>query len=429
MAICKAVSSRAGLGTVIDYVEKENKTEDKLMSGINITPGTAKEEMAATKELWNKTTGREYKHFTINYHKDENITPEQAHKNAMEIVQGTKALQGFECLVVTHTDTDHINTHVIVNSVSYEDGRKLQWSKHDLADMKQRTNEQSHDQGLHVPVKGQHFDGSKNQDITSWSKDAYKVYEKNKEERSYKIKIATAVSQAKTSARSQTEFVKLMNDKGVGVDWKDNHKYITFTDLERQSKGEKKCKIRNNKLESELKIELGKEQLLYEFQRNNEREQYRNTDTERDTRNVSRPGEDKQPGTVEQRGTRSYSGAESRAVARFTVSQGQLNSSRELGQHFGQAITASESRSDTEKSTERAIDETDNQRNDNGARPVYQGLVSEVRDDAERERKAERERQLIAEQQQIAKQKHEAELTRKQQEFDRSESRDFGISR
>ena len=38
-------------------------------------------------------------------------------------------------------------------------------------------------------------------------------------------------------------------------EWKDivYHKYITFTDLNRQSQGEKQCKVRNNKLEKYYK--------------------------------------------------------------------------------------------------------------------------------------------------------------------------------
>ena len=53
-----------------------------------------------------------------------------------------------------HIDKGHIHTHFIVNSVNYEDGHKLQWSKYDLKDLKERCNEQSREQGLHVPEKG-----------------------------------------------------------------------------------------------------------------------------------------------------------------------------------------------------------------------------------------------------------------------------------
>ena len=61
MAVIKAVSSKAGIGQAIDYVTKEEKTEEKLVSGLHCEAETAKEEMQATKELWEKTGGRTYK--------------------------------------------------------------------------------------------------------------------------------------------------------------------------------------------------------------------------------------------------------------------------------------------------------------------------------------------------------------------------------
>ena len=65
MAVIKAVSSKAGIGQALDYVTKEEKTEDKLVSGLHCEPDTVKDEMQATKELWGKTGGRTYKHYCM----------------------------------------------------------------------------------------------------------------------------------------------------------------------------------------------------------------------------------------------------------------------------------------------------------------------------------------------------------------------------
>lgn len=81
MAVIKAVSSKAGIGQALDYVTKEEKTEDKLVSGLHCEPDTVKDEMQATKELWGKTGGRTYKHFVHSYHEDEHITPELKKQN------------------------------------------------------------------------------------------------------------------------------------------------------------------------------------------------------------------------------------------------------------------------------------------------------------------------------------------------------------
>lgn len=252
MAVIKAVSSKAGIGHAIDYVTKKEKTEEKLVSGLHCEPETVKEEMQATKELWGKTDGRTYKHYVQSYHEDEEITPEQAHKNAVELAEHTKAWKGHEVLIATHIDKGHIHTHFIVNSVNYENGHKLQWSKHDLKDLKERCNEQSWEQGLHVPEKGKTFAGEVREETVAWSKDTYQLLKQAEQGKvkSYVQDIALAVLDCKETATSRETFIRLMNERGYGVDWQDSHKYITYTDLAREQAGEKACKIRDNKLEN-----------------------------------------------------------------------------------------------------------------------------------------------------------------------------------
>lgn len=263
MAVIKAVSSKAGIGQALDYVTKEEKTEDKLVSGLHCEPDTVKDEMQATKELWGKTGGRTYKHFVHSYHEDEHITPEQAHKNAIELAKGTEAWKGHEVLIATHIDRGHIHTHFIVNSVNYENGHKLQWSKADLQNLKDRCNEQSRQQGLHVPEKGKTFSGEEREETVAWNKETYNLLKQaeNGEVKSYVQDTALAVMDCRETATSREDFIDQMKARGYGVDWKDSHKYITFTDLERQSQGEKQCKVRNNKLEKYYAVDFGKESL------------------------------------------------------------------------------------------------------------------------------------------------------------------------
>ena len=46
---------------------------------------------------------------------------------AKEFVESCPQFKGFEVLIATHQDREHIHTHFILNSVSFEDGHKLQW--------------------------------------------------------------------------------------------------------------------------------------------------------------------------------------------------------------------------------------------------------------------------------------------------------------
>ena len=262
MAVIKAVSSKAGIGQALDYVTKEEKTEDKLVSGLHCEPDTVKDEM--------QTGGRTYKHFVQSYHKDEKITPEQAHRNALQLAENTSAWKGFEVLVATHKDKKHIHTHFIVNSVNFEDGHKLQWSSADLQELKERCNAQSREQGLHVSEKGKTFEGAEREETVAWKKETYQLLKQAEQGKvkSYVQDIALAVLDCKETATSRETFLRLMYERGYGVDWQDSHKYITYTDLARKQAGEKACKIRNNKLEKYYNMGFGKEELEHEFERN-----------------------------------------------------------------------------------------------------------------------------------------------------------------
>lgn len=270
MAVIKAVSSKAGIGQALDYVTKEEKTEDKLVSGLHCEADTVKDEMQATKELWGKTGGRTYKHFVQSYHEDEHITPEQAHKNAIELAKNTEAWKGHEVLIATHIDRGHIHSHFIVNSVNYEDGHKLQWSNQDLKDLKERCNEQSREQGLHVPEKGKTFSGEEREETVAWNKDTYNILKQAEQGKvkSYVQDIALAVLDCKETATSRQDFIERMEQRGYKTDWQDNHKYITWTDLARENAGEKACKIRDNKLQKYYNMDFGKEELERGFEIN-----------------------------------------------------------------------------------------------------------------------------------------------------------------
>lgn len=277
MAVIKAVSSKAGIGTVCDYVTKDEKTQSKLLSGLNCQPETAKEEMQTTKEMWGKTDGRTYKHFVQSFAPDEQLDPEQAHKIACEFAGQCKQFQGFEVLIATHQDKEHIHTHFVLNSVSYEDGHKFRMHKDELQQMKDLSDKICKEHELSICQKGKTFDGQEREETSAYTKEQYRFLKRAEkgEVKSYVQDIALAVMECREQATSQDMFIQLMLERGYKTDWKDNHKYITWTDLARENTGEKACKIRDNKLEKYYNIEFGKESLTHEFEANAQREQAR----------------------------------------------------------------------------------------------------------------------------------------------------------
>lgn len=270
MATIKAVSSGARIGTAINYVMNPEKTAPELVTGVGCSPETAKDEMQVTKEVWGKTGGRTYKHFVQSFAPGENITPEQAHQIAVKLAANVPAWKGCEVLIATHTDKDHIHSHFIVNSVSAEDGHKLQWSKRDLAAMKEASDQLCREHDLTVCEKGKTFEGEDLRDASTYTKEAYQqiLKARNDEADSYIINISIAVLECRQEAVSRQDFCDRMEELGYKVNWSDTRKHITFTDLAREMEGETKCKIRNTKMEQYMKWDFSKEALEKDFASN-----------------------------------------------------------------------------------------------------------------------------------------------------------------
>lgn len=273
MAIIKAISSKAAIGQAIDYVTKEEKTEEKLVSGLNCDPDTAKEEMQITKKVWGKTGGRTYKHFVQSFHKDELITLEQAHELAKEFANKCPQFKGFEVLIATHKDKEHIHTHFILNSVSYENGYKFRMHKSELQEMKDLSDQICSQKGFFICEKGKTFFGEEREETVAWSKDKYNLLEKadKGKAKSYVYDIALAVMNSKGQAISREDFIRRMAEKGYKTTWEDSKKHITFENQEGK-------KVRASNLEKTFRIPLGKEQLEHEFNQNIQRAEERKLD-------------------------------------------------------------------------------------------------------------------------------------------------------
>ena len=260
MAVIKAVSSRASVGTLVNYVTQAEKTEEKLISGQDCSPQTAIDEMKATKEIWRKQGGRDYYHFVQSFSPEETITPQEAHTMAKELAE--QRFKGYEVVIATHKDRDHIHTHFVVNSVNHEDGYKLNWSKFELQRMKDMSDSICREYGKSICQK--------QQDIATYKMGKYKALEQSitGNYKSYVLDCYKTVSTVKEKATSQTDFIAKMQEQGYQTKWTDSRKHITFTDQDGN-------KVRNTNLEKTFKEPFGKEELGHGFERNLEAEHIR----------------------------------------------------------------------------------------------------------------------------------------------------------
>ena len=267
MAVIKAASSHASIKGVIRYITKEEKTDQKLITGLHCSPETAAEEMTATKEFYGKCGGRTYKHFIQSFAPGENITAEKAHAIAREFAERCRLFNGYEVLLATHRDRQHIHTHFVVNSVSWESGYKFQMRPIDLQEMKDLSDSICLQHGLSITQKGHTFSGLEREETTAYSMAKYKLLEKAEhgQAKSYVQETALQVLSCCGQARSKEEFCTLMQQKGYQVIWTDQRKYITFTDPDGHH-------VRNSNLERTFHLDFSKEGLSRVFESNIPRE-------------------------------------------------------------------------------------------------------------------------------------------------------------
>jgi len=287
MGIIKAVSSRAGIRQAIRYVTKTEKTEMRLMTGIHCSPFTATEEMLLTKEMWKKTGGRTYKHFIQSFAPDEVIDPETAHEIAVAYAGECSLFDGFEVLIATHKDREHVHTHFIVNSVSVEDGHKFQMSATDLKKMRELNDRFCRKYGLSICEKGKTFHGEALEETTAWTKEKYQFLQKAEKGkvRSFVQETAMAVMDCLEEAVSKEDFIDRLSCLGYRVDWQENHKYVTFIDPEGN-------RVRNRNLMNTFHLDLGKEDMLNVFQDNARRAEIRREEIRRAAEEQLRRTED-----------------------------------------------------------------------------------------------------------------------------------------
>ena len=79
-----------------------------------------------------------YYHFKLSCARKDNVTPRRAHDFAEEVAEAF--FKNYECVIATHTDTETVHSHIIVNAVDPITGKKLQFGKAEYAAMKDEVN-------------------------------------------------------------------------------------------------------------------------------------------------------------------------------------------------------------------------------------------------------------------------------------------------
>lgn len=136
MAVIKIKTIKSNLQAVINYGKNGDKTDNGvLVSSVNCSVNTAYEEMALTKKFFHKEDK------TLGYHiiqsfKGNEVSPKTANQIGKELAEELWG-EKYQVIICTHINKENVHNHLILNSVSFIDGKKYHNSNSEIAFMKE----------------------------------------------------------------------------------------------------------------------------------------------------------------------------------------------------------------------------------------------------------------------------------------------------
>lgn len=134
---------------VFSYTQNPDKTADgQFVTAINCQKDIALQQMILTKRRYGKDDGYIAWHGYQSFKPGE-VTPEQCHALGVELA---KQMWGnrFQVIVTTHLDKEHLHNHFCINSVSFKDGGKYNFSKRELKRLRDTSDRLCREHGLSV---------------------------------------------------------------------------------------------------------------------------------------------------------------------------------------------------------------------------------------------------------------------------------------
>ena len=215
----RGTQSRAAMRGVMRYVMQEKKSAWEgapLVSGINCQPQSVYDDFINTKLLYHKDGGVMFYHMVQSFPKVAAVDPQQAHEAARRLAE---YFDGYEVLVCTHVDREHIHSHCVINSVNFETGKKLHMAKEQIQELMRRNDMICQEMGLPVfetPIqKARGMGGAE--------------YHTALKGQSWKLRLMNTIDECMKYAADRDTFVSLMASEGYAVRWESGRKYITYT--------------------------------------------------------------------------------------------------------------------------------------------------------------------------------------------------------
>lgn len=242
MAICKEVEKKIKshqyvYDSIAYALSPENSDGDEkcfqatCLNCDNNGADSLSEQFYAVRKMFDKDNKILTHHYVQSFSPNEKITPELAHRIGVELAQ--KIAPGFQVIVSTHIDKDHIHNHFLINSVNIDTGMKWKADKATRKNMRKVSDTICKQYGLST-IKNE-------SGLRGIDQATQKLAEQGK---SWKVELCKALDEATKVCNSKKEFIEFMKRKNFIITRYE--KDITF-----QRVGEKK-KIRVSRLAREF---------------------------------------------------------------------------------------------------------------------------------------------------------------------------------
>ena len=209
------------MGAVMRYTMQDKKTEfdgQRLVTGINCQSESVYADFMTTKRLHHKTDGVLFYHMVQSFPKGEAVDPVTAHAAALKLAE---YYEGYEVLVCTHTDREHIHSHFLINSVNFDTGKKLHIAKEQLQELQQRNDQVCMEFSLPVFQPKDRKQKTKTMTVGEYHTAA--------RGQSKKLQLMNIINDCMRHASSREEFIALMESEGYKVRWEASRRNITYT--------------------------------------------------------------------------------------------------------------------------------------------------------------------------------------------------------
>lgn len=206
MPLFKGQGCKSTPGKAIRYVTDEKKAE--IVSSQNLDDSRSyAEQFRETARIYGKGekfAERKYYHFKLSCDRADRVSAADHHEYAEALAK--KLFPEYECVIATHTDTDTVHSHIIVNAVNFETGQKLHCNNRLYGRWKDAANDLGAERGYATL------------DFRKPARERIATQERLVELKggtSWKEELREVIGLAKQDAKTMSEFEKYLQQYGV----------------------------------------------------------------------------------------------------------------------------------------------------------------------------------------------------------------------